>query len=57
MSHRIIRCSKIALMESANLIRFKRANGSVQDATVMEQEEILFLPVVRVHQLDVAARE
>jgi hypothetical protein len=57
MSHRIIRRSKIALMESTHLIRLKCANDSVQHATVMEQEEILFLPVVRVHQLHVAARE
>jgi hypothetical protein len=56
-SHRIVRRSKIALMENAHLIRLKCANDSVHHPTVMEQEEILFLPVVRVHQLNVAARE
>ncbi|SRR6266403_134528 len=57
-SHRIIRRRKIALMERAHLIRLiKRADNTVQHATVMEQDEILFLPVVRVHQLNVAAHE
>jgi hypothetical protein len=58
-SDRIIRRSKIALMESAHLVRLKRTNDSVQHATIMEQDEVLFLPVVRVHQLrkrNVAAR-
>ena len=44
-------------MEDAHLIRLKCANDSVQHATVMEQDEIFFLPVVRVHQLNIAVRE
>ena len=52
MSHRIIRRSKIALMEHAHLVRLKCANDSVQHATIMEQDKVLFLPVVRVHQLN-----
>jgi len=51
-SDRIIRRSKIALMERAHLVRLKRTNDSVQHATIMEQDEILFLPVVGVHQLN-----
>ena len=39
-------------MENADLIRPQCANGAVQHAAVMEQYEILFLPVVRVHQLN-----
>jgi len=38
-------------MERAHLIRLKRANDGVQHATVVEQDEIFFLPVVRVHKL------
>ena len=46
-------------MERAYLVRLKRTNDSVQHATIMEQDKVLFLPVVRVHQLrkrNVAAR-
>jgi hypothetical protein len=57
MSHRIIRQSKVALMESTHLIRLKYTNGSVQHTTVVEEKEIFFLPVVRVHQLNVVAHE
>ena len=57
MSHRIIRQSKIVLMESAHLIRLKYTNGSVQHTTVVEEKEILFLPVVRPHKLNVVAHE
>jgi hypothetical protein len=39
MSYRIIRRSKISLMENAGLIRPKCANGGAQHATVMEQDE------------------
>ena len=51
-SDRIIRRSKIALMERAHLVRLERTNDSVQHATFMEQDEVLFPPVVRVHQLE-----
>ena len=51
-SHRIIRCSKVALMERAHLIWHERTNDSVQHATIMEQDEVLFLPVVGIHQLN-----
>ena len=50
-SDRIIRRSKIALMERAHLVRLERTNDGVQHATIVEQDEVLFLPVVRVHQL------
>jgi len=47
-------------MERAHLIWLKRTNNSVQHAPIMEQNEIPFLPIVRVHQLNemknVAAR-
>ena len=49
--HRFVRRSKIALMERAHLIPFKCANDCVKHATIMEQDEVLFLPVMRVHQL------
>ena len=38
-------------MERADLIRLERTNDGVQHATIMEQDEVLFPPVVRVHQL------
>jgi len=38
-------------MERAHLVRLKRANDSVQHTTIVEQDEVLFLPVVRIHQL------
>jgi hypothetical protein len=41
-------------MERAHLIRLKRTDNGMQHATIMEQDEILFLPVVRIHQLSVA---
>ena len=44
-------------MESAHLIRLKYTNGSVQHTSVVEKKEILFLPVVRAHQLNVVAHE
>ena len=43
-------------MERAHLIRLKCADDGVQHATVMEQDEVLFPPVVRVYQLSAAAR-
>ena len=44
-------------MERPPLIWLKCANDSVQHATIVEQDEVLFLPVVWVHQLSAAARE
>ena len=38
-------------MERAHLVRLERTNDGVQHATIVEQDEVLFLPVVRVHQL------
>ena len=38
-------------MERAHLVRLERTDDSVQHATIMEQDEVLFLPIVRVHQL------
>jgi hypothetical protein len=38
-------------MERAHLIRLKCTNDGVQHATVVEQDEVIFLPVVRVHEL------
>ena len=51
-SDRIIRSSKIALVEHAHLVRLERTNDGVQHAAIMEQDEVFFLPVVRVHQLN-----
>ena len=39
-------------MERAHLVWLERANDRVQHATIMEQDEVLFFPVVRVHQLE-----
>ena len=41
-------------MERAHLIRLKRTYNGMQHATIMEQDEVLFLPVVRIHQLGAA---
>ena len=41
-------------MERAHLIRLKRTDNGMQHATIMEQDEVLFLPVVRIHQLSAA---
>ena len=38
-------------MERAYLVRLKRANNSMQHTTIMEQDKVLFLPIVRIHQL------
>jgi len=44
-------------MERAHLVRLERANDRVQHATIMEQDEVLFFPIVRVHRLEKARRE
>jgi hypothetical protein len=44
-------------MERAHLARLERTNDRVQHATAMEQDKILFFPVVRVHRLEKARRE
>jgi hypothetical protein len=49
--HGRTRRRQIALMERAHLVRLERSNDSMQHATIMEQHEVLFLPVMRVHQL------
>ena len=56
-SRGFIRRRKIALMERAHLVRLERANGCVHHATIMEQDQVLFFPVVRVHQLEKARRK
>ena len=38
-------------MERAHLVRFERTDDGMEHATVMEQHEILFLPVMWVDQL------
>jgi hypothetical protein len=38
-------------MERAYLVRLKRANDCVKHATIMEQDQVLFLPVMRIDQL------
>ena len=38
-------------MERAYLVRLKRANDSMEHTTIMEQDKVLFLPIVRIHQL------
>ena len=49
--HGFIRRGEVALMERAHLVRLNRANDSVQHTSIVEQDEVLFLPVVRIHQL------
>jgi len=51
-SDRIDRSSKISLMERAHLVRIKRTNDGMQNATIAEQDTVLFLSIVRVHQLN-----
>lgn len=38
-------------MERPYLVRLKRANNSMQHTTIMEQDKVFFLPIVRIHQL------
>lgn len=38
-------------MERAHLVRFERTHDGMQHATIMEQHEVFFLPIMRVHQL------
>ena len=48
---RLVRCCQIALVERTNLIRFESPNNGVKHATVMEEDEVPFLPVVGVDHL------
>jgi hypothetical protein len=50
-SYGFIRRGKVALMERAYLVRLKRANDCVKHATIMEQDQVLFFPVMRIDQL------
>jgi len=45
------RCGKIALMERPHLVRLERSDDGVKQATIVEQDKVLFLPVVRIDQL------
>jgi len=56
-SRGFIQRGKVALIERAHLVRLERTNDHVQHATTMEQDEVLFFPVVRVHQLGKARRK
>ena len=45
------RCRQVALMERAHLVWLERADGGMQHSAVMEQYEVLFLPIMWVYQL------
>jgi hypothetical protein len=51
-----IRHNKISLIEQTHMIRLEMRQLRYQYATTMEQDEVLYLPAVRVHQLRIAAR-
>lgn len=42
---------EVALVEGADLVRLERPDDGVQESSVMEQDEVLLLPVVWVHEL------
>jgi hypothetical protein len=44
---RLIRRSKVTLVERPNLIRLERTHDSVQDAAVVEENEIVRAPIVQ----------
>lgn len=46
-----IGCSEVALVESPDLVRLEGTDDGVQEAPVMEQDEVVLLPVVWVHEL------
>ena len=48
---RVVRGSKVALVERAHLVGLERTNDRVQHAAVMEEHEVLLVPVVRIHEL------
>ena len=39
-------------MERVHLVRLKRTNDGVQHATIVQQDKVLFLSIMRVHQLN-----
>ena len=47
----LVRRSEVALVEHAQLIGRERADDRVQNATVVEENEIVLVPVVRVDEL------
>src|SRR5712671_827224 len=50
-SRGFIQCGKIALVEHPHLVRLKRSDGAVQQATIVEQDKVLFFPVMWVDQI------
>src|SRR6266404_3050995 len=46
------RGGQVALMERAHFVRLERADDGMEHAAIVEQDEVLLLPIVRVHQLD-----
>ena len=39
--------SKVALVKGANCVRFESSNNRVEDTAVMEDDEVLWTPMVR----------
>lgn len=43
--------SEVALVERADLVRLEGTDDGVQESSVVEQDEVVLLPVMRVHEL------
>ncbi len=50
-THGVIRRSEVALVERADLVRFERPDDCMEHAAVVEEDEVLLVPVVRVDEL------
>jgi hypothetical protein len=43
--------SEVALVEDAHLVRLKGTDDAMQESSVMEEEEVMLLPIVGVYKL------
>ena len=43
--------SEIALVEGADLVRLESADDGVQESSIVEEDEVVLLPIVRIHKL------
>ena len=48
---RVIRRCEVALMERAHFVGLESTDDRVQHAAVVEEDEVVLVPVVRVYQL------
>ena len=50
-AHGVVGRGEVALVEGADLVGSERADDGVQDAAVVEEDEVLLVPVVWVDEL------